>query len=403
MKRFAQVLSADAVSKALVGIAAVALIRYMPTGEYAALTFALTVATMGGQVLAAGFNRIYILGFESLRLEERMAPFVAAQVWLLLALVLAAAPLVRVLDVSYPLVVAVAVGLLLSEFAKTFYQRRLAFGRYSAIEFARALAQAAGIAALIAIFGSGLRAEPVLAVQGAALLAPFALTLGLRLNWTRMLDVAAARELLRDVLKSPYPRLLVYFALVAVFSQVDILMLKALADEQQLASYGSAFRYYSLLMLALGAAHTVLLPAIQQSGSGAALDRLYRQHFRLLALFTPTVLLVAWLSAWVLPWIDQGRYPEAVPVFRILCASAVISFACSPHVNLLMKLQHFAFLLYLVLGALAAAFVLHLVLIPRAGALGAAWATLAGSAFVTVPIFFLARRLRAGLDERRAT
>lgn len=403
MKRFAQVLSADVISKALVGIASIALIRYMPTAEYAALTFAIALATVGGQVLAAGFNRIYILGFESFRLGERIVPYLAAQLWLLLALAAAAAPFVPLLETSYVLILMLAIGLVLSEFAKTYYQRQFAFGRFSAIELGRSMAYAVGIGALIALFGAGLRAEPVLAVQGLALVGAFAISLGARLPWRRLLDFTATKAVLREVLLGPFSVLLLYFSVVAVFSQIDIIMLRAIATELQLASYGSAFRYYALLMLALGAAHAVLLPAVQGAGNREALDRLYRQHFRLLLFFTPAVLLGAWASGWILPWIDQGRYPDAVPAFRILCASAVISFACSPHVNFLMKLHRFRILLYLVLTGLSGAFLLLLVLIPYAGAVGAAWVTLIASASVNVPIFILAYRLRAKLQERKPT
>jgi O-antigen/teichoic acid export membrane protein len=139
----------------------------------------------------------------------------------------------------------------------------------------------------------------------------------------------------------------------------------------------------------------VLLPAVQQAETPEALEALYRQHLRLLAVFAPAVALAAWLAGWVLPWIDRGRYPEAVPVFRILAASAVVSFACSPHVNLLMKLHRFRFLFALIVAALGIAVLLNLVLIPRAGAVGAAWATLVASACVTVPIFLAARRMRS--------
>jgi O-antigen/teichoic acid export membrane protein len=196
------------------------------------------------------------------------------------------------------------------------------------------------------------------------------------------------------VIAGPYAWLVAYFAVLAVFSQVDVLLLKALSDERTLAAYGSALRYYALLSLALGAVHAVLLPAIQRAASQAELDTLYAQHFRLLALFVPAVALAALAAGWILPWIDLGRYPDAVPAFRILAASAVISFAFSPHVNVLLKRERFRFLFLLIVAALAVDIVLNLALIPRFGAAGAAAATLLASACVTVPIFLASRRAR---------
>lgn len=392
MRGFAHVLSADVASKVLLGIASIALIRYMPTQNYAALTFAVTVGTIGAQILAAGFNRIYILAFEPLGLGERLGPYLAAQCWLLAAMIVAGLPLLSILGAAYPLVALLAAGLLLSEFAKTFYQRELAFDRYSALEVGRALGQACGIGALIGIFGTGLAAEAVVAVQGAALLASFALALGLRRRWRGLLDVHATKALLRDVLRGPYGTLLSYFSVVALFSQIDIVMLRTLADDVQLASYGSAFRYYAFLMLALGAVHAVLLPRVQRAQDASAVEGIYEQHLRLLVFFAAIALAAGWMAHWVLPWVDQGRYPDAVPAFRILCASAVVSFACSPYANVLMKRHRFRVQLHLILAGLCIALVLHAILIPGAGAIGAAWATLISTACVTVPVALLARR-----------
>jgi O-antigen/teichoic acid export membrane protein len=147
----------------------------------------------------------------------------------------------------------------------------------------------------------------------------------------------------------------------------------------------------------LGAAHAVLLPAVQSASDAAALARIYRQHFGVLVMFASAVIVAAWGAGVLLPWIDQGRYPDAVPAFRVLCASAIISFACSPHVNVLMKLQRFRLLLYLVLGGLGVAVALLIALVPLAGAVGAAWATLIAAACINVPIFLIANGLRGQL------
>jgi O-antigen/teichoic acid export membrane protein len=99
-----------------------------------------------------------------------------------------------------------------------------------------------------------------------------------------------------------------------------------------------------------------------------------------------------------MPWVDQGRYPDSVTAFRVLALSAVVSFAFSPHVNMLLKLERFRFLVTLVTLALCANVVLLLLLVPRYGAVGAAVAVLIAAACVTMPIYFESRRLR--LQER---
>ena len=393
MKRFFQVLSFDVLAKVVLGLVSLALIRFMPVEQFAAFTLAVSVATLAAQALAGGFNRIYVVGYEALALAGRAGAFLGFQLALVALLALAGTLAAAALGGLYPAAVALALGIVLSEFAKTYYQRELRFGRYSAIEVGRAAGQALGVGLLIAVYRDALGAAPVIWVQAAALALSFAVAAAAALRWADVFAPAAIARVARTVLGGAYGYLLAYFGVLAVFSQIDVLMVKALADEHTLATYGSALRYYGLLSLALGAVHAVLLPAIQRAATAAELRRLYREHFRLVLLFAPAVALGAWLAGWVLPWVDGGRYPDAVTAFRLLAASAVVSFAFSPHVNLLLKRGRFRFLFLLIVAASAVALAANLALIPRFGAPGAALATAIASACVTVPIFFLARRL----------
>lgn len=398
MKRFVQVLSFDVLAKAVLGLVAVALIRFMPTDQFAAYTLALSVATLAAQVLAGGFNRIYIVGYERLGLADRTEPFLGLQLALVALAGILGLPAAGAFEGLYPAVVALAAAIVLSEFSKTYFQRELRFGRYSAIEIGRVSAQAAAIIGLIAVYGGAVKASAVLWIQAAALAGAFLVALGARLAWRRVSALRTWGSLLRGAAAGPYAYLFAYFGVLAVFSQIDVVLLKLLSDERTLASYGSALRYYALLSLALGAVHAVLLPSIQRAETREALDSLYAQHLRLLVVFIPGVALAALAAGWLLPWIDLGRYPDSVPAFRILAVSAVLSFAFSPHVNLLMKHERFRFLFVLIVIALAVHVLLCLLLIPRFGAPGAAAATLIASACVTVPIFFESRRLKAAIS-----
>jgi O-antigen/teichoic acid export membrane protein len=395
VRRFVQVLSFDIVAKAVLGLVAVALIRFMPTEQFAAYTLALAVATLTAQILAGGFNRIYIVGYDRLALAGHVEPFLGLQLALIAVAGVLGVPAAAAFRGLYPAVVALAAAVVLSEFSKTYFQRELRFGRYSAIEIGRVVAQAVAIVALIAMYGRSVQAGAVLWIQAAALAGAFFFALGARLSWRRVPALRVGRALLRGVVAGPYGYLFGYFGVLAVFSQTDVILLKILSDERTLASYGSALRYYALLSLALSAVHAVLLPSIQRAETREALDTLYTQHQHLLVVFIPAVALGALAAGWVLPWIDLGRYPDAVPTFRILAVSAVLSFAFSPHVNLLMKHERFRFLFILIVFALVVHVLLCLLLITRFGAPGAAAATLVGSACVTVPIYFESRRLKA--------
>ena len=169
MRRFVQVLSVDLAAKIALGLVAVLLIRFMPTDEYAALTLAISVATLAAQLLAAGFNRIYIVGFDRLQLAGRAEPYLMLQIAFIGMAGCMALPVSYAFQGLYGAAVALAAAIILSEFSKTYYQRDLRFGAYSAIEIGRAATQALAILGLIWLYGRNLPAKAVVWVQAGAL------------------------------------------------------------------------------------------------------------------------------------------------------------------------------------------------------------------------------------------
>jgi O-antigen/teichoic acid export membrane protein len=388
-----QVFTFDLASKITLGVLGLALIRYLPAAEYAAYTFALALAAFTTQSLAATFNRLYILTAAGAGARAEWSS-IALQLLLLAILAVLGLPLTASLGWLYGLVVLLAAASCASEFAKTYYQRELRFLRYSVIELSRSLLFFAAASGLIALHGHGLGAAAVLVVQAGSLLLVAAWVLAKEApRWEPSGRTDIAR-FARTAARGDYAWLFGYFFVLGIFTQADVFMLKIAGDDDMLATYGSAFRYYSILSLALGSVHAVMLPMVQRS-SGRELQSLFDKHRQLAAGFLVIVALCGWLAGWVIPWVDGGKYPGAVTTFRVLCVSAVISFAFSPHVNLVMRFERFRFLLTLILIALAANVGLALLLIPSLGAVGAALATLVSAAVVTVSIFVESRKLLA--------
>ena len=394
------VLLTDLASKLLLGLIWLLLIRYMSAKEFALLTLATSVATVASQTLGSSINRIYILD-RSGAVHGDPGPLVLFQAGALILLGIAGLPFVEGLPgIAYPLTVLLALGMLLSDFGKTMYQKQLNFSTFSLIELARSALVSATLIALILQEGAAARAWQVIAVQAVALWLLSLIVIRCHIDLRKSLDFRRGMALLRPVLGNGHGYLFGYFFALAFFSQIDIFLIKVLSDQATLASYGSAARYYQLLSLALAAVHAVFLPTMQQLETPAATNAFLGRHIRMLLVFAPIVLACALAAPWLLPWIDLGRYPAAVPTFQILCLSVIISFAFSPHVNLVFIHRRFRFLLVLIVVALAVNVGLGMMLIPDYGGRGAAVATLAASASVTVPIYILSRRLRKSLDAR---
>ena len=393
MKSIVQVLSFDIGSKVILGVLGILLIRYMPPTEYATYTLALALTAFVSQSVAATFNRLYIIAGS--REEGREWTLIGAQGMVVCVLILLGLPLMRTLDHAYWLIAVLVLATCASEFAKTYYQGDLKFLRFSLVELSRSLLFF--LAALGVIVTSDLHptSDAMLAVQSASLLfvAGFALFRPAR-RWPAT-NLSMVRRHFSKLVKGEHSFLFGYFFVLGVFTQTDIFMLKILGDEAMLATYGSAFRYYSILSLVLGAVHTVLLPTIQKLSNHQELRDVLALHRRVLVAFVVVTMTAGWLAGWVIPWVDAGKYPAAVDTFRVLCASAVISFAFSPYVNLLMRFGNFAFLLILILIALLIHTAVSALLIPPYGAVGAALSVLVSAATVTISIYIKSRKLIA--------
>jgi O-antigen/teichoic acid export membrane protein len=391
----AQVFSCSLMSQVMMGGVGLLIIRFMCEAEYARLTLAFSVVAAASQTLSGGFNRIYLVSREELGLSDRVSEFLGLQLLVLGCVVALSLPAIEWLGSLYPFAAALLVARCLADYAQTVFQRELEFVRYGLVMLGQPLAILAATVSVLAGAGGQLKAWQVLLLQAVALLTVFSLNVIPRVAVARVCDFPQSRRLAVTLLQGKHGFLFAYFSTLAVFSQIDIWVLRATANDVALATYGTAFRYYSLLMLALSAVHAVLLPHLQRLKSLAELDAIFVKHRRMVALFVPVVASGAWLAQWVIPWIDQGRYPQAVPVFWILAGMAVVSFALSPLVNLLICAGDFRFLF----GLVALLLPLHvgccLWLTATLGVCGTAIATFLAYGVVNGTIFWRARILRS--------
>ena len=394
IKSMLQVFACDVLAKLMLAVVILALIRVMSPTEYAAYTLMASLSAIFSQTLATAFNRIYIIGHGSGRLDiGPKGSFLAVQLAVVSSLTLAAA-----LAASRKAGLAAAAGLLaagwvLSDFLKTDYQNAKHFARFSVVELARSALILIALLAWLAVSRGAIASAQALGLQGAALALiaiPLLLRRGLFAGLTHFRNGLAV---VRAIATSRYRLLLAYFAVLTVLSQADVWMVKLLGSDAMLAAYGSAFRYYSLLLLSLGAVHTVLLPTLRDIATRTEAARIFARHWRLVLIFTPCVLGGLALAPRIIPLLDNGKYPESIPVFQVLAASSILSFALSPHVNLIMRNECFTFLFVTTLAATASAVAFHLFLIPRFGAVGAAVATFLAFGIVNTLTWVQSRRL----------
>lgn len=392
VRSIAQVLIFDFGSKALIGFAGMLLIRFMPEGQFALLTFSAALIAIATQFFSASFNRIYLIGVKE-PAEVSAGAFLMMEFAVLVLGALGGLPLQRFTRGLYPFVVAGVVTGCIADLVRTLYQRDLRFLHLSVFELAKSALFAATVT-LLGVWRDGhLEASVVLAAQALVMLGVSVWPLMRRIGRRRP-TWSAAVSLFRLSFGNPYVYLFGYFLLLAIFLQIDVIMLSVMAHPRDVAVYGAAFRYYSTFLLALNSAHVVLLPLLQSAAADAEVERIFMVHWRALGLFAVIGVAAEWAAGWVIPIIDGGKYPESVTVFRVLVVSAVISFALSPYANLFFVREEFRFLFVLLSGALPLSLALNFLLIPSYGAFGAAVATLISLGTVNLSIFMRSRRLR---------
>ncbi|MCH8829828.1 MAG: polysaccharide biosynthesis C-terminal domain-containing protein [Planctomycetes bacterium] len=398
MKSVLQVFAGDFTAKVLLGLAGLALIRFLPPVEFALFTLATVISAFVVQGMTGNLNQLFLVGRKQLGLDESAQTLLGMQLWLIAILAVLAVPFVLLMPsmaLLYGLVVALTTANCLLEFSKTFYQQQLKFVSFSLIEFSRTLLFVGALIALIVAMGDSLAAWHVLLLQSVCVMGVVLIAFGRHLQWSSLLRLRDVLQLTRRVFCSRYLFMLGYFFGVAMLVRIDVLMLGLLDGEFQLATFGASFRYYTILMMMLAALHTVFLPLTQRVTTRGELRTLFRKQQKLVAVVVPVIVVGAWASAWIIPWIDRGKYPETVAVFRVLSLSAIVSLICSPRANLLLKYGSFRFLFTICAGAILLNVGLNAIVIPRWHAVGAAWATLVAAGSVNVLIFFQSRRLLA--------
>ncbi len=373
LRSYLQVFSFDMASKALLAGTTILLIRYMPAEEFAEYTFALSVCAVIAQTISASINRVYIIGVEGdIGPDTDFASYLGAQLWGGLILTVLVMPLSRYTHGLFAWIVVLSFGSILSEFAKTYYQRRLAFFRLSLVEVTRASIFAGAVAALAS--AGRLGAVNALVVQAGAMLI-ISIAVFRHASPSRIADPRPALQVVRAIVSGPSLFVVGYFVLIALLPQVSVFALQAIRPDE-VGTFGSAFRYYALLLTALNTAHVVLLPTVKCAATPNELEAVFGGHRRVVALFALAVLASAAASPWIIPAIDHGRYPGAVPVFQILAVSAVISFTLSPHINVLLAARQFRFVFWLMAAATGGSVVVTPPLVWGFRAIGAAVANL---------------------------
>lgn len=174
--------------------------------------------------------------------------------------------------------------------------------------------------------------------------------------------------------------LVLYFLCLALFSHLDIFMISRLMTSDDLADYGVAFKYYSLLMLMFPAIKTVLKVRTSKIDMVESVEKqrvFFRKWMKVTTLlFVPTIALVILFSGHVMNFLNGEKYVASVLPFKILALSAMCSYVFSPNTDIFRAMKRYFLLFCFGFATLVINFLGNYLLIPSYGITGAATATL---------------------------
>lgn len=394
-RRAISVFAFGVLSRVFSASATILLIRLLPVNEYAEYTIALSVVTLISQSIANSINRLYIISYKKHRLGDYRGSLLIVQSLVAASIAWCFQYALGLSSTIGAAIILLSIAIISSEYVKTEFQRQEKFSNYSWIEVARGGAWFILIAILMLVLNE-MDAKSALIIQGLAIAlitVPVISRLGMGIG---MFRIREGYRMLSLMLSGTHSYLFLYMISIAVFSQLDVLMLKALSDQMNLATYGSAYRYYSILLLGLSSVHAVLLPSVAKIETLDELHAIYKKHIPLIIIFSSCVIASMFVAAHIIPWVDKGRYPGAVQVYWIMAASSILSFAFSPHVHLIMRFERFKYLFCVAALSTLLNGLLNILLIPGYGATGAAITTLVAFGVLNSSIFIKGLLLTKG-------
>ena len=181
--------------------------------------------------------------------------------------------------------------------------------------------------------------------------------------------------------------LIVYYSILAVMNQCNIILMSRYSDELQIACYGVALKYYSLLLMVLPVIHTVLRVKTSHKEYTQDAGKCRTFVFSWLKTTGPAgIVLIPFFifgAHLVLPYLNGVKYNAAIPVLDIFIVGAMISLVFAPNVPILMAMhRHGLMCLYVFIGL--AVNVIGFLLTSGMGALSAAFWTVAANAVLNI-------------------
>ncbi len=406
VRKIAKVYLGDIVSKAMMLVSALLLIRVLSVEEYAFFVAFYSVALLFSNLLGNSINVVLVRFSAEMFSKTGVRPIALyrtalgleslAYLIVLVAGCLFAGKIGSLMfgqiEYRWPVLLGFLSGfaLLLINATRSFYQAEERFNPYILTLWMR---QAFFLTVIVILWRVG--SLTFINVAVSMIVVDSLVGIGLLVTSLRRTksDVAQGETVSLRGFLSASGWLVAYFLALAAFERVDVMMLSHMTSETELAVYGVAFRYYSMAMLTLVSISAVLRPKfsrIEMLDYTRQIGFVNRWLKYSVWVIVPIALFDLFGNSLFL-WLNGGRYGEAFPIWIIFSIGVWIGLVCSPLANILISRKMFRALFSLGCIAFVVDLLLNLFLIPRYGGTGAAIATVSSFSFINLTCFVLVK------------
>ncbi len=389
-------------SLALWGIISILIARQLPDDAYAAYALARSIEMFGG-LLGGGFvlQALLKLGSEKQNRETSAAANTAMLVTLVFSVLVSAILLLfgTHLNSFYPdiplqgitpVIALVVITGSLAHIPRNLLLTRLSTARVMRADILSFLIRG-GIVGWLIYTGALTGAIQVLKATVLANLGAFLLN---SWNVRHVFEPSAGvnKAALNRVLKFAAYSLGTSFA-GFVYTRTDILMLGKLAPPGDVAAYSASRALTSMVVMVSAAANMVLMPSVSRDWTSGLRKTVIVRSMKAIGLIQliqlPVVIALVVFPKQIIDLIYHGRYAENWPILAILGGLALARPFGSIFSTVSAAMNRPQYSFWCILLSAGVNVTLNIILIPKMGGIGAAWATVAAVVSGAVAVMYL--------------
>ena len=389
------VLIFDIISKLLMAVATIVIVRLLSIDEYAIYTKFHSISVLSTTIIGTGLALAYVR-FAAEKVsrgqDNSFGLFKLCSLLVCLATIISfiAIPIInKSFNTTFFIsIISLIYGgvLALNKMNQSYFQVDERFSTSGIITNIKNITLCLGVAVLPIFFSNITATQTIYATIISAIIAYLIGYIYISKNSTTQ-TFSSDKSLLQALFKESW-WLIIYSLLVCLFDQGCVIIMSHIASIEDIAIYGVASKYYALMLTFLSSLMTVL--RIRTSNQSMVDSKDNRKAFvlnwikRVWWIAGAVCLCTILVSRPVLTLLNGNEYIDAVPVFNILVIGVFIGYIFAPNVAVMMSAKRYKELCALAFISFIINCVICVTLIPKCGAIGAAVAVVISNAFLNI-------------------